>query len=43
MIALAVGILGIIVLTGDPAPASSTVAAAPAPVTAPSPDRLRDY
>ena len=43
MVALAIGILGIIVFTGDPAPASSTVASAPAPASAPSPDRLRDY
>lgn len=43
MIAVAVGILGIIVFAGDPAPAASTVAAAPAPVSAPSADRLRDY
>lgn len=43
MIAMALGILGIIVLTGDPAPASSTVAAAAAPVSAPNADRLRDY
>src|SRR5687768_5677309 len=43
MVALAIGILGIIVFTGDPAPASSTVASAPAPASATSPDRLRDY
>src|SRR5687768_15095145 len=43
MVALAVGILGIIVLTGDPSPESSTVAPVPTPATVPSPDRLRDY
>lgn len=43
MVAVALGILGIIALTGDPAPASSTVAAAPAPVSAPNAARLRDY
>jgi type IV secretion system protein TrbI len=43
MVALAVGILGIIVLTGDPSPESSTVATVPTPATVPSPDRLRDY
>jgi type IV secretory pathway VirB10-like protein len=43
MLGLAVGILGIIVLTGDPEPASATVSAAPAPVMAPSADRVRDY
>jgi len=43
MVALALGILAIIVLTGDPAPAPTTVAGGPAPVTAPSTDRLRDY
>ncbi|MBI4485753.1 MAG: TrbI/VirB10 family protein [Acidobacteria bacterium] len=43
MIAVALGILGIIVFTGDPAPAASTVAAAPAPVSAPNAGRLRDY
>lgn len=43
MVALALGILGIIVLTGEPEPNSTTVAAAPAPVSAPTADRLRDY
>lgn len=43
MIAVALGILAIIVFAGDPAPEASTVAAAPAPVTAPDADRLRDY
>ena len=43
MIAVALGILGIIVFAGDPAPVASTVAAAPAPVSAPNADRLRDY
>ena len=43
MIAVALGILAIIVFAGDPAPAASTVAAAPAPVTPPNADRLRDY
>lgn len=43
MIAVALGILGIIVFAGDPAPAASTVAAAPAPVGAPNADRVRDY
>ena len=43
MLGLAVGILGIIVLTGEPEPASATVAAAPAPVVAPNANRVRDY
>lgn len=43
MIAVALGILAIIVFAGDPAPVASTVAAAPAPVTAPDAGRLRDY
>ena len=43
MLGLAVGILGIIVLTGDPEPASATLAAAPAPMTAPRADGVRDY
>ena len=43
MLGLAVGILGIIVLTGEPEPASATVAAAPAPVVTPSANRVRDY
>jgi type IV secretion system protein VirB10 len=43
MLGLAVGILGIIVLTGDPEPASATVSAAPAPVASPNADRVRDY
>jgi len=43
MIAVALGILGIIVFAGDPAPVASTVAAAPAPVSAPNADRVRDY
>lgn len=43
MVALAVGILGIIILTGDPSPESNTVAPASTPATVPSPDRLRDY
>ena len=43
MVALAVGILGIIVLTGDPSPESSPVAPVATPATTPSPDRLRDY
>lgn len=42
MLGLAVGILGIIVLTGDPEPTSATAAAAPAPA-APSAGRVRDY
>jgi type IV secretion system protein TrbI len=43
MIAVALGILGIIIFAGDPAPVASTVAAAPAPATAPNAERLRDY
>ena len=43
MIAVALGILAIIVFAGDPAPVASTVAAAPAPVTTPDAGRLRDY
>ncbi|MGE3341847.1 MAG: TrbI/VirB10 family protein [Vicinamibacterales bacterium] len=43
MVAVAIGILGIIALTGDPTPASNTVGAAPDPVSAPNADRLRDY
>lgn len=43
MVAVALGILGIIVLTGEPEPVAPTVSAAPAPATIASPDRLRDY
>jgi type IV secretory pathway VirB10-like protein len=43
MVAVAVGILGIIALTGDRAPASSTLAAAPTAINPPNADRLRDY
>jgi type IV secretory pathway VirB10-like protein len=43
MVAVALAILGIIVLTGNREPASRTVAAAPVPVTAPNADHLRDY
>ena len=43
MVALALGILAIIVFTGDRVPAPTTVAGAPAPVSAPSADRLREY
>ena len=43
MLAVALGILGIILLTGDPEPTASSAAAAPTPTTVPSADRLRDY
>ena len=43
MLAVALGILGIIVLTGEPEPVAPTVSAAPAPSVVPSADRLRDY
>jgi type IV secretion system protein VirB10 len=43
MLAVALGILAIIVLTGEPEPVAPTVSAAPAPATVPSADRLRDY
>ena len=43
MIALAVGILAVIVLTGEPEPSPNTLAGAPAPIAAPSANRLRDY
>jgi type IV secretory pathway VirB10-like protein len=43
MIALAVGILGVIVLTGEPEPSPNTLVGAPAPIAAPSANRLRDY
>lgn len=43
MVAVAVGILAIIAFTGEPAPASSTVTAAPAPINPPNADRVRDY
>lgn len=42
MVALALGILGIIVFTGQPTPAARP-AAANAQALAPNPDRLRDY
>src|ERR687888_625010 len=44
MVGLAVGILGIIVFAGHPAPAARPAAAAPSTSEpAPSPERLRDY
>jgi type IV secretion system protein VirB10 len=43
MVGLAAAILGIIVFTGQPAPASPTPAGAGAPQMAASPERLRDY
>jgi type IV secretory pathway VirB10-like protein len=43
MIALAVGILGVIVLTGEPEPSPNMLPGAPAPIAAPSANRLRDY
>jgi type IV secretion system protein VirB10 len=43
MVGLAAAILGIIVFTGQPAPASPTSAGAAAPQVPASPDRLRDY
>jgi type IV secretory pathway VirB10-like protein len=43
MLAVAVGILGIIVLTGEPEPTASPVGTGPASPTVPSADRLRDY
>jgi type IV secretion system protein VirB10 len=43
MVGLAAAILGIIVFTGQPAPASPTPAGAATPQMAASPDRLRDY
>ena len=43
MVAVAVGILAIIAFSGEPAPASSTVTAAPAPINPPNADRVRDY
>src|SRR3989442_8308764 len=43
MVALALGILGIIVFTGQPTPAARPAAPANAQALAPNPDRLRDY
>src|SRR6266850_6276048 len=43
MVGLAVVILGIIVVTGHPTPASRTAATANVPALAPRPDQLRDY
>lgn len=43
MLAVALGILGIIVLTGEPEPVAPTVSAAAAPSIAPNADRLREY
>lgn len=43
MLGLAVGILGIIMLAGQPEPTGGTVQTAAATPLAPNPDRLRDY
>lgn len=43
MVALALGILGIIVFAGHPEPAKRTASAATPAALAPQPDRLRDY
>ena len=43
MVALALGILGIIVFAGHPEPAPRTATAATPAALAPQPDRLRDY
>jgi type IV secretion system protein VirB10 len=43
MVALALGILGIIVFAGHPEPAPRTASAATPAALAPQPDRLRDY
>src|SRR6266540_4679197 len=43
MVALALGILGIIVFAGHPEPTPRTASAAPPAALAPQPDRLRDY
>lgn len=43
MLALAVGILGIIVFTGQPTPAARPATAVNSQALAPNPDRLRDY
>jgi type IV secretion system protein VirB10 len=43
MLAIAAGVLGIIVFTGRPAPTPRSPAVATAPALAPNPDRLREY
>src|SRR5713101_4390345 len=43
MVALALGILGIIVFAGHPEPAPRTASAVTPAALAPQPDRLRDY
>src|SRR5438093_12840154 len=43
MVALALGILGIIVFAGHPEPTKRTTSAATPAALAPQPDRLRDY
>src|SRR5437016_299382 len=43
MVALALGILGIIVFAGHPEPAPRAASVSTPPALAPQPDRLRDY